>query len=300
MLKGTVVFEANKAYVTPLNNPGFRDVVKRLESPDQYQPPWSWPFRTLRNFRVKSTGSQDAYNSGRQSLPADSESRRCTDDVELLPISAISGDHPLPHYRVYAKFALRNIQAMGMFYFSHPQTWGMAAHVIFEALHGLVLWQPHMRCEPLLCLPFQFYDIRHQSTVGGANQPVTVSAQLVLAIDETRHEDIFWSAGMEFISILMGAFSDTTYLCSESEYATQVDLVGIYVYHVTKMILMASQSGEGGAEGDDGASGCPGVVSMMRAIDLVRGKYPSDSSESALAMMREQASAAVKSIVGDS
>jgi len=64
---------------------------------------------------------------------------------------------------------------------------------------------------------------------------------------------------MEFISILMGAFSDTTYLCSESEYATQVGLgLGILMCTMSrKMILMASQSGEGGAEGDDGASGLP-------------------------------------------
>jgi hypothetical protein len=41
-----------------------------------------------------------------------------------------------------------------------------AATFIHEALYGPVLWQSHMRREPLLCLPFQFYEMPHHGAVG--------------------------------------------------------------------------------------------------------------------------------------
>ena len=235
VLKGIVVSHANKAYVTSLNNPGFGNIVRPLDS-DKHCPSWNWLTFWMQKNSNKSTS--DNYDVDNFIISVDSVSRRGMDD-RPLPLSEVhtSGQS---HHHIYAKFALRDTQAIGMFYFSRAQAWGMAAHVIYEALHELVLWQPHMHREPLLCLPFQFYNRRDQNMIGGS-QPIT-NALLVLAIDETRHEDIFWSAGMEFISILMGMFSDITYLCSESEYASNIDLVGLYVHYVTKMILLSSQS----------------------------------------------------------
>ena len=290
ILKGTVVSHANKAYVTSLNNPGFYNNVKPMNSSDQHHPFWSWLACWMHGKSKKPTSNcYDVDNSITQ-VSVDSASRGNMDNGDLLPLSKV---HTKSHHHVYAKFALRDTQAIGMFYFSQAQVWGIAAHVIYEALHGLVPWQPHMQREPILCLPFQFYDKRDQSmAVNG--QPITTNALLVLAIDETRHEDIFWSAGMEFISILMGVFTDTTHLCSESEFASDLDLVGVYVHHVIKMILLSSHTGNA-----EGRVSYPGVVSMMRAIDLVRAKYPFDTSEFALPIMRSHALAAVKSVVKD-
>jgi hypothetical protein len=182
-----------------------------------------------------------------------------------------------------------------MFYFGQAQVWGIAAHVIYEALHGLVPWQPDMRREPLLRLPFGFHGIGNHNKM---EEPMRINGLLILAIDETRHEDMFWSAGMEFVSILMGAFTDTVRLCSEYEDATHVNLVALYVFHVTRLILMASRTSDGAEGGESSVVRYPGVVSMMRAIDLVRGKYPLDTSEFALAAMRQQSFAAVQSIMG--
>ncbi|TFK38960.1 hypothetical protein BDQ12DRAFT_722813 [Crucibulum laeve] len=370
LLKGSVVSHANKAYVTPLNNPGYGNVVTPINRPK----PIRWWHKFLRMQRnpkldneaetsrdrvenpppkdiisgpesnkFENDAASESHISHRSSLNLSApEAESGTIDASMVPLpvshrdsslnsveplsrhshsithsnaheiplpssqtpsfvsSSIGGpkaDHneftPGLRYRVYTKFALRHTYAIGMFYFSRPQAWGMAAHVIYEALHGRVLWQPHMHREQYLCLPFEFLDYG-----SGKNSPsnedkdgIPISALMIMAIDETRHEDMFWSAGIEFVTIILGAFADTTYLCSEYEDATNVNLVGLYVYHVTRLILLASHNG--------GVDAHPGVVSMMRAIDLVRGKYPFDTSEFALRVLQAQSSHAVYSVLGN-
>jgi hypothetical protein len=282
LLKGTVISRANEAYVTQLNNPGYVDVVKRPKSSDPRRQPQSQPVPSIHSNPIPA-----AAGGSTGSLPVDLGPGENPDDVAPLPIPAPSRDNSQLLYRVFTKFALRDTQAIGMFYFSQAQVWGVAAHVIYEALHGLVPWQPSMRREPFLRLPFGFYSTGYQNNM--KEPPSTINGLLILAIDETRHEDMFWSAGMEFVSIVMGAFTDTVRLCSEYEDATDVNPVALYVFHVTRLILLASRNG---AEGR-----YPGVVSMMRAIDLVRGKYPLDTSEFALAIMRQQGLAAVQSVM---
>jgi len=164
---------------------------------------------------------------------------------------------------------------------------------------------------------------------------IYIDSLLILALDETRNEDMFWTAGVEFMSILIGggsgsdgdeassAFTDTDRLVSEYPESTDATkLFGSFVYFLTRLILMACMANyanydsesppEAGAAPynnnhhfDPGMAGpggrssyYPGVASMMRAIDLVRRKYPFDSSVQTVPMMRHHARAAVYSVLG--
>lgn len=65
------------------------------------------------------------------------------------------------------------------------------------------------------------------------------TATLILALDETINEDVFWMAGMEFLTIRCGAFTDTERLVSEYPDSINGHLIGEYVHCVTKQILKA-------------------------------------------------------------
>jgi hypothetical protein len=186
---------------------------------------------------------------------------------------------PKVQHRVFAKMAVRHNLALGIFYFGRPQAWGMAAHAIHDACRGRVAWHvpPNLR-EPFVYFPFTYYT----DTAG------CVDAALVLAIDETRHEDVFWSAGMEFIAILLDNFLDETKLLSELPHSASLELLGLYVYHVTKLLLTTPAGGSGG--GND----IPGRASMMRAIDLVKIKYPYDDNDVTLPTLRAYATEAAR------
>ncbi|KAF6754062.1 hypothetical protein DFP72DRAFT_900282 [Ephemerocybe angulata] len=214
----------------------------------------------------------------------------------------------LQQFRVYAKVALRRQDAIGLFYFSDPRTWGTAAHIIYEALHDKITWSPHMRKEPILVLPFEFFDMSPGS------DPIPTSATLVMAMDDTINEDVFWMAGMEFMTIFVGAFTDTERLLSEYSESTDRDLFGTYVFFVTKLILKACTAPDppsprtktetilnaGGGHGVEPAHGSetyPGVASLMRAINIVRGKYAFDSSVHTVPLMRQYARNAVYTVL---
>jgi hypothetical protein len=177
-------------------------------------------------------------------------------------------------HRVFAKMAVRHTLAMGMFYFSRGHSWGMAAHMIHDACKAHVAWQwpPNLR-EPFMYLPLGYYTNSGEFVDGG----------LVLAIDETRHEDLFWRAGMEFMSILLDNFLSDSQLVSELPGSTSLELLGSYVYHITKFLL---------STGEDPGQGSPGRGSIMRAIDLVKIKYPYDDTDVTVPTLRAYAQAA--------
>lgn len=277
-------------------------------------------------------------------------------------------------YRVYTKIASRSHDSIGLFYFGSPQSWGAAAHVVYEALHDRIQWAPHMRREAVLVFPFGYFgevisekekeqevkpgNVVHPSSsstksstskgkgketsttpdrpiaINKVRKQIYIESFLILALDETRNEDMFWTAGVEFMSILIGAgdeassaFTDIDRLVSEYPESTDANrLFGSFVYFVTRLILLACTANydpeappEAGAATstynnfnnlnnhhfDPGMAGpvssdsCyPGVASMMRAIDLVMRKYPFDSSVHTVPMMRDHARAAVHSVLG--
>ncbi|THV00529.1 hypothetical protein K435DRAFT_854615 [Dendrothele bispora CBS 962.96] len=216
-------------------------------------------------------------------------------------------------YRVYAKVAVRHREAIGMFYYSRPEDWAMAAHVVFDVVRRErpSLWGDPMTREYLCQIPFEFilpplpFDqsvsahseldigidaqgdfsagtrtssiekLRESNRVeplppvagvstSTATQTSTITAMLYLALDETRFEDLFWSAGQEITSIIMEHFIHLTQLPSESRRATDLSVLCTFVYILTKMLLTS--------EGKHGSR------SLMRAIDLARARRPYDDS----------------------
>ncbi|KAG2004235.1 hypothetical protein CC2G_002812 [Coprinopsis cinerea AmutBmut pab1-1] len=281
-------------------------------------------------------------------VPVNLNEKACLKVDESLPLPELKETEPNApppvtgsvtncQHRVYAKIALRRHDSIGLFYFSSAQIWGVAAHIIYETLHDKIQWDPHMRKEPLLILPFEFYE-RTPGSQSGASPGIPTSATLILALDETINEDVFWMAGMEFVTILCGAFTDRERLVSEYEESTRAEYVAAYVHYVTKYILQAyvvpepegastmvggtnnlllqapevalgdrlqrvrssgSSVGHGASSGQElAASAYPGVASMMRAIDLVRRKYAFDSSVFAVPQMRQFARSAVEAVLG--
>lgn len=218
-----------------------------------------------------------------------------------LPLPFISTLPPMAvEYRLYTKFALRDPAAMGMFYYSSPRTWSMAAHAIYEACERTISWHPFTYREPFLYLPFDYVE-----SIENPN-PKTVSSILLVAIDETRHEDLFWNTGAEFLSILTDSFLDSTHLCSESDIgASGATGLQLFVYFVARLIVMGHLAPPPTANSPTGATdpvgptslSLPGLSSLMRSIDLIRIKYPVDDSEWSLHGLRQSASSAVNELL---
>ncbi|KAM6495937.1 hypothetical protein JOM56_008643 [Amanita muscaria] len=283
--------------------------------------------------------------------------------------------HTSNAYRVYTKIASRSHDSIGLFYFGSPQSWGAAAHVVYEALHDRIQWAPHMRREAVLVFPFGYFgevisekekevkpgNVVHPSSsstksstskgkgketsttpdrpiaINKVRKQIYIESFLILALDETRNEDMFWTAGVEFMSVLIGAgdeassaFTDIDRLVSEYPESTDANrLFGSFVFFVTRLILLACTANDANYDSeappeagaatstynnfnnlnnhhfDPGMAGpvssdsyYPGVASMMRAIDLVMRKYPFDSSVHTVPMMRDHARAAVHSVLG--
>ncbi|THV01712.1 hypothetical protein K435DRAFT_556707, partial [Dendrothele bispora CBS 962.96] len=139
-------------------------------------------------------------------------------------------------YRVYAKVAVRHREAAGMFYYSRAEDWAMAAHVVFDVVRRECpsLWGDPMTREYLCQIPFEFILPPSPSDQSVSD---TITAMLYLALDETRFEDLFWSAGQEITSIIMEHFIHLTELPSESRRATDLSVLCTFVYILTKMLL---------------------------------------------------------------
>ncbi|THV00530.1 hypothetical protein K435DRAFT_837226 [Dendrothele bispora CBS 962.96] len=223
--------------------------------------------------------------------------------IPLPPsVSSLTPSLPVPdhgvaidiQYRVYTKFAVRHREALGMFYYSRPEEWAMIAHIVFDVvrLERPGLWGDPMTREYLCQIPFEFYlpsneesksgDAEDDST--GANKdsdlkplPPTraIAAMLLLILDETRFEDPFWSAGQEITSIIMEHFIHPTELPSESRRATELNVLCLFVYILTKILLTSG--------------GLYGSRSLMRAIDLARAKRPYDDSVWLVVHLRQAA-----------
>lgn len=229
-----------------------------------------------------------------QSTVVDEEEPQASSSAKRRAMKSRTKSSILPgndiDYHVYVKIALRSSQAIGMFYFSQPQIWGMASHVIHNAVQNHVTWRSYTNeREAALHLPFWYQEEDTLPSKYGV--PKLVSARLVLAIDETRYEDLYWSAGQEVVSILMGNFTSTTELPSESPKVSNVSILGTYVFFVVRLFMMV----RGLSEAQYRAY--PGVLSLMRAIDLVKIKYPFDDSSPALSSLVFHAQAAVNSVL---
>ncbi|KAK7471251.1 hypothetical protein VKT23_002658 [Stygiomarasmius scandens] len=189
-------------------------------------------------------------------------------------------------YRVYAKLAVRHREAMGMFYYSRPEEWAMAAHIIFDAVRRERpgLWGDPVTREYLCQIPLEFYlspedsDTSDTLKIDPQSKPPraqAIIAMLDLALDETRFEDPFWSAGQEITSIIMEHFIHPVELPSESRRATDLTIFCSFVYILTKMLLTSE--------------GMFGSRSLMRAIDLTRAKRPYDDSVWLVVHLRQAA-----------
>ena len=221
-----------------------------------------------------------------------------------LPSTSVSGQRgqQLVEYRVYIKLTLRHHGSAparsarnGLFFFSNSHDWAMAAHAIHEELRDRVKWstvipvanpKERKQKDPLLTIPFHFSECKgiSESLLHWDGKVQTIRSILIVVLDGASDEDIFWNSGLEMVSILIGAFTDTERLVSEYAEATIGELFGVYVYFVTKLILKDC--------GRDGYAKSWGVYCLMTAIDLVRRKYPFDSTVWVVPTTRKYAQAA--------
>ncbi|TRM59381.1 hypothetical protein BD626DRAFT_508143 [Schizophyllum amplum] len=222
-LKGWVLRRANDCFFTPLNNFGYMDVVRRQADPPQ----------------EKRECALDIATPG---LPKSSTSS--TSSKTIVDSPGLNSDGT--EYRLYVKVADRHPEAIGMFYYARPQEWAMIAHIVSEAVLQDVAPPVPFGHEPLVEFALDFAD---------ADSGKPVHAILLLHVDSVRFEDVFWSAGQEVTSILMGRFTDGEHLPSEAHAATDVRVLCHYAYALARMSR-----------------------SLLRSMELVKAKYPYDDS----------------------
>ncbi|KAF5337133.1 hypothetical protein D9611_003053 [Ephemerocybe angulata] len=327
LLKGYVLSTANDCHFTYLNNPGYISVVNQAEEPQTWAQTLSLPLHNLRLPGWQCSGPQGIaqaptssnekppisfpQNTSSDAFPSSTvpplgfEPSRSERSLGIDAVSPISESELTPRHRVYAKLAVRRNDAIGMFYFSTWREWGAAAHIIYETLYETIAWALHMRKEAILVLPFEFLD-------SSCSEPAHTFATLVMAMDETINEDTFWVAGMEFMTIVVGAFTDPDQLVSEYPEASNGDHLGAYVYAVTKLILQACSAQEPSSPWTEAGENVeapdriaqvqaqelyPGVATLMRSIEIVRRKYALDSSVPTVPLMRQYAKKALESVL---
>jgi hypothetical protein len=132
-------------------------------------------------------------------------------------------------FRIYSKFSICHRRAIDIFCFSSTEEWALAAHVISKAVKPIILLSDlgHTN-EPDHLLQIPLYQWDGVATFHGL---------LLLAVDQMGPEQIFWSLGMEIVSILMGNFDSHTRLCSEGRKATDASFLAAFVYTCTRMLL---------------------------------------------------------------
>uniref|UniRef100_D8PRE3 BRCT domain-containing protein n=1 Tax=Schizophyllum commune (strain H4-8 / FGSC 9210) TaxID=578458 RepID=D8PRE3_SCHCM len=156
---------------------------------------------------------------------------RPTSPVFAEPIPGIAFD---VEYRLYAKVAVRNMEAIGMFYFSRTEEWAMAAHVIHTVVRrylGDMGWQHPVGKEPVCEMDFEVMRSAEE------RQPKVVHALLLILVDALRHEDLFWYTGQEICAIIMECFTDARHIPSEHPMATETWVICEWVYIVCGIAL---------------------------------------------------------------
>jgi hypothetical protein len=131
----------------------------------------------------------------------------------------------------------------------------LAAHVISKIIKPIVLLDElGYDSEPDNLMMIPLYHWKGAATFRGI---------LLITIDQIRPENLFWSVGMEVVSILMEHFDSPTTICSESENATDGSFLVSLVYTFTRMLLSEH------VYCADKLLPCRrrGVYSLMRAIE---------------------------------
>ncbi|KAL1697440.1 hypothetical protein GGG16DRAFT_41248 [Schizophyllum commune] len=164
------------------------------------------------------------------------------------PVSTLSAE-PIPgvitfdvEYRLYAKVAVRNMEAIGMFYFSRTEEWAMAAHVIHTVVRrylGDMGWQHPLGKEPVCEMDFELM----RSADSDERPPKIVHALLLILVDALRHEDLFWYTGQEICAIIMECFTDARHVPSEHPMATETWVICEWVYIVRGLVLRLNGKG---------------------------------------------------------
>jgi hypothetical protein len=162
------------------------------------------------------------------------------------------------NFPIYFKFASRGSGAMDIFYFSNSNDWIMAAHAISKVVKP-TLKSDDLRGsdEAFLWIPLYMWDSKGKQKFCGL---------LVLATNSIRKEDLFWSAGMEIVSILMDKFTSRE-LCSESQDAKEIKFLASFMYTCTRMLLSEHEYWGGDLRSTDP----PKVRSLMQAIEATTG-----------------------------
>ncbi|KAL1699519.1 hypothetical protein EV121DRAFT_216059 [Schizophyllum commune] len=164
------------------------------------------------------------------------------------PVSPLSAE-PVPgvitfdvEYRLYAKVAVRNMEAIGMFYFSRTEEWAMAAHVIHTVTRrylGEMGWQHPVGKEPVCEMDFELM----RSADSDEGPPKVVHALLLILVDALRHEDLLWYTGQEICAIIMECFTDARHVPSEHPMATETWVICEWVYIVRGLALRLNCKG---------------------------------------------------------
>lgn len=182
---------------------------------------------------------------------------------------------PLISYRVFAKFAQRHPQSKGMYPASRPLRWAVVAHAVWETCHGRVQWTHDNSDELYMHLPMEF----QRPPATRELSPEIVKSVLVIVSDSHRHEDAFWNAVMEVLAISNYAFSNH----NPDIFGHPEAALPLHFMDCTLRLILA-QALEPNIQQSIQMlkDSFPGAMSMMRAIDLVRGKYPMQDLDPAM------------------
>jgi hypothetical protein len=264
--KGPVVLYANKSHYTGLNNFGHEDVVLRKDG--------GGPKNTSPLTEVAVTMDRDNTKSFESLSATDHEKSDLTPSIDTFP----------KPFHIYSKFFVRDRHATDTFFFSSADEWILAAHVISKAVNPMQSSDLENSNHPDDFLQMPLYLWSGNERFHGL---------LLLAIDQIRPEHLFWSLGMEVVSILMGNFGSPTHLCSQDKAATNASFLAAFVFTCTRML-----SSEHVYRGNV-LLPCKlrGSHSLMRAIEEVKRttKDPSDTMPELLALLNDAANAAKRS-----
>jgi hypothetical protein len=224
MTKGLVVHKANKPYYTCLNNFGHDDVVARYDDKP-----------TTKVGEDIEMATMPSNATPILTIPMSARAFDTSGSIisELPPLDDWTQTFPAG-FCVYSKFSIHSPEAMEMFCFSSTDEWAMAAHTIkntvehFEELGHSGNLDQH---EKLLQIPLYQW----QPDQNGGNEQF--HGLLLMEINGIKLEDLFWSVGMEIVTILVNNYDNCNMLCSESKDTTNISFLAALVYSCTRMLL---------------------------------------------------------------
>ena len=148
--------------------------------------------------------------------------------------------HPPSHFHIYSKFVYHSVSPalnMQMFCFPSQDLWVVAAHAIKDAV-GTYAGNRDLG-EKLLQMPVYLFQDQTTDDIWGSEQherEVEFHGFLLLTVGGGEPQDLFYTAGMEIISILQDTFHRRQ-LCTDAKDPLPISLLCAFVYACTRMLV---------------------------------------------------------------